>query len=79
MSVFSEKVDGSNNDTSSGGLKSFIQKKSKSIVLKVAGVLIFLGLWQLGGQWVANNPDTQNFADFAPEPTIKALSDLFLK
>ena len=76
MSVFSEKVDGSNNDTSSGGLKSFIQKKSKSIVLKVAGVLIFLGLWQLGGQWVANNPDTQNFADFAPEPTIKALSEL---
>ena len=76
MSVFSEKVDGSNNDTSSGGLKSFIQKKSKSIVLKLAGVLIFLGLWQLGGQWVANNPDTQNFADFAPEPTIKALSEL---
>ena len=76
MSVFLEKVDGSNNDTSSGGLKSFIQKKSKSIVLKVAGVLIFLGLWQLGGQWVANNPDTQNFADFAPEPAIKALSDL---
>ena len=76
MSVFSEKVDGSNNDTSSGGLKSFIQKKSKSIVLKVAGVLIFLGLWQLGGQWVANNPDTQNFADFAPDPTLKALSEL---
>ena len=76
MSVFLEKVDGSNNDTSSGGLKSFIQKKSKSIVLKVAGVLIFVGLWQLGGQWVANNPDTQNFADFAPEPTIKALSEL---
>ena len=76
MSVFLGKVDGSNNDTSSGGLKSFIQKKSKSIVLKVAGVLIFLGLWQLGGQWVANNPDTQNFADFAPEPTIKALSEL---
>ena len=76
MSVFLEKVDGSNNDTSSVGLKSFIQKKSKSIVLKVAGVLIFVGLWQLGGQWVANNPDTQNFADFAPEPTIKALSEL---
>ena len=76
MSVFLGKVDGSNNDTSSGGLKSFIQKKSKSIVLKVVGVLIFLGLWQLGGQWVANNPDTQNFADFAPEPAIKAFSDL---
>ena len=76
MSVFSEKVDGSNNDTSSGGLKSFIQKKSKSILLKLAGVLIFLGLWQLGGQWVANNPDTQNFADFAPKPAIKALSEL---
>ena len=30
----------------------------------------------MGGQWVANNPDTQNFADFAPEPAIKALSDL---
>ena len=76
MSVFSEKADGSNKDNSSSGLKSFIQKKSKSLVLKVIGVLIFLGLWQLGGQWVANNPDTQNFADFAPEPTLKALSEL---
>ena len=54
----------------------FIKFKGKSILLKIAGVLIFLGAWQLGGQWVANNPDTQNFADFAPETTLKAFSEL---
>ena len=57
----------------------FIKFKGKSILLKIAGVLIFLGAWQLGGQWVANNPDTQNFADFAPETTLKAFSELITR
>ena len=54
----------------------FIKFRGKSIFLKFVGVLVFLGLWYLGGEWVANNPDTQNFADFAPEPALKAFSDL---
>ena len=60
----------------SGKKSLFIKFRGKSIFLKFVGVLVFLGLWYLGGEWVANNPDTQNFADFAPEPTLKAFSDL---
>ena len=55
---------------------SLLAFNGRSLLLKFAGVLIFLGLWYLGGEWVANNPDTQNFADFAPEPALKAFSDL---
>ena len=50
--------------------------KVKSFFLRILGVAIFLGLWQFAGQWVANNPNTQNFADFAPAPTLGALADL---
>ena len=55
---------------------SLVRFNGRSLLLKFAGVLIFLGAWYLGGQWVANNPDTRNFADFAPEPALKAFSDL---
>ena len=68
-------------DAKNGSLSSdknghVIRFKGRSLLLKLAGVLIFLGAWYLGGQWVANNPDTQNFADFAPDPALKAFSDL---
>ncbi len=78
MSSLNPAIDQESKDTSSATEKKslFIKFKGKSILLKIAGVLIFLGAWQLGGQWVANNPDTQNFADFAPEPTLKAFSEL---
>ncbi len=44
--------------------------------LKILGILIFLGLWFLFGQNIANNPDTENFADFAPAPTFAALQEI---
>ena len=78
MSSLTPAINSDADDTSLSGDKngSIIKFKGRSLLLKLAGVLIFLGAWYLGGQWVANNPDTQNFADFAPEPAIKALSDL---
>ena len=78
MSSLSPAINSDADDTSLSGDKNghVIRFKGRSLLLKLAGVLIFLGAWYLGGQWVANNPDTQNFADFAPEPTIKALSEL---
>jgi NitT/TauT family transport system permease protein len=41
-----------------------------------AGILIMLGLWWLGGWIIANNPDTESFADFAPAPAFSRLIDL---
>jgi len=78
MSSLTPAINSDADDTSLSGDKNgnVIRFKGRSLLLKLAGVLIFLGAWYLGGQWVANNPDTQNFADFAPEPAIKALSDL---
>ena len=40
------------------------------------GMSILLFLWWLGGLAIANNPDTEAFADFAPGPTFAALSEL---
>ena len=78
MSSLTPAINSDADDTSLSGDKNghVIRFKVRSLLLKLAGVLIFLGAWYLGGQWVANNPDTQNFADFAPEPAIKAFSDL---
>ena len=78
MSSLNPAIGHESKDTpmSSGKKSLFIKFRGKSILLKFAGVLVFLGLWYLGGEWVANNPDTQNFADFAPEPALKAFSDL---
>ena len=78
MSSLTPAINSDADDTSLSGDKNghVIRFKGRSLLLKLAGVLIFLGAWYLGGQWVANNPDTQNFADFAPEPAIKALSEL---
>jgi NitT/TauT family transport system permease protein len=42
----------------------------------LAGLSIMLGLWWLGGWAIANNPDTESFADFAPAPALARLVDL---
>ena len=78
MSSLNPAIGHESNGTSmpSGKKSPFIKLRGKSILLKFAGVLVFLSVWYLGGEWVANNPDTQNFADFAPEPALKAFSDL---
>ena len=77
MNSLSSTIESSFENPSSGSaFKNSFLKKARSLVLKLLGVLIFLGLWHLGGEWVASNPDTENFADFAPKPTIKAFSEL---
>jgi NitT/TauT family transport system permease protein len=42
----------------------------------VAGILVLLAFWWLGGWLIASNPDTESFADFAPAPTFARLVDL---
>ena len=59
-----------------GGQGRSRMRKFKSFFLKILGVAIFFGLWQFAGQWVASNPNTENFADFAPAPTLGAFADL---
>lgn len=77
MNSVSSTIESSFENPSSGNtFKNSFLKNARSLVLKIFGVLIFLGLWHLGGEWVASNPDTENFADFAPKPTIKAFSEL---
>ena len=62
--------------TLSSRSQKWFGKKGRVLGLKVLGVAIFLFLWHLGGQSIANNPDTANFADFAPGPTLGALQDI---
>ena len=44
----------------------------------IAGLAILLALWWLGGYLIYINPDTTNFADFGPIPTLKAMGHLWL-
>lgn len=43
----------------------------------VAGLAILFALWGAGGYWLEHNPDTTNFADFGPIPTLKAFPVLW--
>jgi NitT/TauT family transport system permease protein len=60
----------------SSKIRKWFRGTGRSIVLKVLGVLIFLWLWHLGGESIANNPDIENFADFAPEPAFAAFKEI---
>lgn len=42
----------------------------------VAGIAVMLAVWWLGGWLIANNPDTESFADFAPVPAFNRLMGL---
>ena len=42
-----------------------------------AGLAILFSLWWLGGYFLYINPDTTNFADFGPIPTLKAFPVLW--
>lgn len=57
-------------------VRKWFRGTGRSVFFKVLGVLIFLWLWHLGGESIANNPDTSNFADFAPEPALAAFKDI---
>ncbi|MDB4428973.1 hypothetical protein N9116_02670, partial [Akkermansiaceae bacterium] len=64
----------------SPSLSSKVKKWSRGagqfLFLKALGVLMILWLWYLGGESIANNPDTENFADFAPEPAFAAFKEI---
>jgi NitT/TauT family transport system permease protein len=42
----------------------------------LAGILVLLAFWWLGGWAIASNPDTESFADFAPAPAFARLIEL---
>lgn len=42
----------------------------------VVGILGLLVAWWFGGWLIANNPNTESFADFGPAPTFSRLVDL---
>jgi len=42
----------------------------------IAGILVLVALWWLGGWLIASNPDTESFADFAPAPAFARLLEL---
>ncbi|WP_299878394.1 ABC transporter permease [uncultured Cocleimonas sp.] len=43
----------------------------------IAGIVILISIWWLGGWAIASNPDTESFADFAPAPAFSKLLELF--
>ncbi len=54
-------------------LTSFLVSK---LGYPTAGILLIVGLWWIGGWIIANNPDTESFADFAPAPAFSRLFDI---
>ena len=57
-------------------IQKWCSNQGRSVGPKLLGVSLFLGLWYMGGLSIANNPDTANFADFAPAPTLVALQEI---
>ncbi len=49
----------------------------KSLFNWVAGLAILFVLWWLGGYMIYINPNTTNFSDFGPIPTLKAFPELW--
>ena len=54
-----------------------LRSHGKSAFNWVAGLVILLGFWWLGGYLLYINPDTTHFADFGPIPTLKAFPGLW--
>lgn len=48
----------------------------KALQYPLLGIALLLGLWWLGGQIIASNPETEAFAGFAPVPSFLALADM---
>lgn len=51
-------------------------KLIRAISYPLAGITVMLALWWLGGWAIASNPDTESFADFAPQPAFARLVEL---
>lgn len=50
-----------------------LQSWAQSVAWSLLGLGILLLLWWQGGEWVASDPSTSAFADFAPGPTFQTL------
>lgn len=50
---------------------------ASSVGYPTIGMASLLGVWWLGGRWIANNPDLVAFSDFAPAPTLAALKRMW--
>jgi len=53
------------------------KEKGRRLFNWVAGLAILFALWWLGGYLLYINPDTTNFADFGPGPTLAAFPHLW--
>lgn len=56
---------------------SALKSRGKTLFNWFAGLAILFGFWWLGGYMLYINPDTTNFADFGPIPTLKAFPYLW--
>ncbi len=54
-----------------------LKTKGRSFLNWIAGLTILGLLWWLGGYMLYINPDTTNFADFGPGPTLSAFPHLW--
>jgi len=59
-----------------GEAHRFLQNALVSIAWSALGLGALLLLWWTGGEWVASNPSTSAFADFAPGPTFETLGGM---
>jgi NitT/TauT family transport system permease protein len=57
--------------------KKFGGSLLSKLAYPIAGIVILIAIWWLGGWAIASNPDTESFADFAPVPAFKKLAELF--
>lgn len=59
------------------GDKKKWRKRGRALFNWVAGLAILFTLWWIGGYLLYINPDTTNFADFGPIPTLSAYPHLW--
>ncbi len=57
--------------------KGYLKSTGRRLFNWIAGLAILFALWWLGGYLIYINPDTTNFADFGPIPTLKAMGLLW--
>ena len=69
-SVASEGVGGETARVRRARLKKYLS----SLIFSSIGLSILLAAWWMGGEWVASDPSTSAFADFAPAPTFEVLA-----
>ncbi|MCG5238188.1 ABC transporter permease [Azospirillum doebereinerae] len=56
--------------------RAFGRGVAGAVLWPVLGCAVVMAVWWLAGWRIAANPDTANFAGFAPGPTLRRLADL---